>query len=67
MEPTNIKNEIAKLKSLIVIEKQNMNIAMIERNFSAYGNHNAKWVDYNFKLKQLKAQKYDRRNKATIT
>lgn len=59
MEPTNIKNEIAKLKSLIVIEKQNMNIAMIERNFSAYGNHNAKWVDYNFKLKQLKAQGID--------
>lgn len=36
-----------------------MNIAIIERNFSAYGNHNAKWVDYNFKLKQLKAQGID--------
>ena len=33
-----------------------MNIAIIERNFSAYGNHNAKWVDYNFKLKH--AQKF---------
>lgn len=36
-----------------------MNIAIIERNFSAYGNHNAKWVDYNFKLKQLKAKGAD--------
>ena len=55
----NIEIMTIKLKALIAIEKQNMNIAMIERNFTAYGNHNAKWTKYKFELKQLKAKGAD--------
>jgi len=55
----NIETTIIKLKALIAIEMQNMKIAMVERNFSAYGNHNAKWTKYKFELKQLKTKGAD--------
>ena len=55
----NIEITIIKLKALIAIEMQNMKIAMAERNFSAYGNHTAKWTTYKFELKQLKTKGAD--------